>query len=90
MTTIYADFLRESSASILKEWQQQHNVLMTVLMSAAKDRETKDRAYLESLTDIERRKVLLRRRIRKTWTRYRNRWEQDFAWRFRAYPDTDY
>lgn len=60
--------------------------LVEMLKRENEERKRIDDEYLASLSEAERRRVLLRRRIEAVGRRCRNWWEQNMAWRLRADP----
>lgn len=64
--------------------------LFEALEAERQEAKRKDDEYLASLSEVERRKVLLMRRIDNLEARYRNWWEENMAWRFAPRrPDYD-
>lgn len=80
----YQDFLFELRAPVRTYFGT--SVLMMELELHLAQKKAEDDAYLASLTDVERRRVLLQRRIERVERRYRAWWEANMAWRFRADP----
>lgn len=81
----FEGFLRELHAPVSAMFGD-GSVLLDMLEADARKRESEDQAYLASLTDDERRRVLLQRRIESVERRYHDWWETNVAWRFRADP----